>query len=482
MKFTDFDLHADILRAVEAAGLETPTPVQAQSIPAGLEGRDVLATAATGTGKTAAFLLPIMSRLIAEPMNRKPGTPAILVLTPTRELASQITRAVRDFGKFIRMSSVEIVGGMPYREQLRRLSRPVEVVVATPGRLLDHMRGGKLDLSQVGALVLDEADRMLDMGFSDDVAEISRACPHKRQTMLFTATLDKRMEALASGLQKEPLRVCIETKLSAPNIDQTLYYADDFRHKRELVNHFAAREDVKKAIIFVATKRDADTLSRELGDAGHLAGALHGDMSQGQRNTTLKRLVDNRLRLLVATDVAARGIDVRDITHVINFDLPRQVEDYVHRIGRTGRAGASGEAISLVGRDDHGLVVRIERFIKKTLPVETVEGMEPKMPLRAAPSRRPGAKRRPGGGGYQGKSRRANSNDNSAGAKTGDNNVRPWTKAKPRKANAGGAPSGQRREAGNGPRREGGNGPRRDGGNGGQRRSQGGESGRKRAS
>jgi len=394
MLFTDFDLHPKILKAVESCGLVNPTPVQEHAIPHVLEGRDVLATAATGTGKTAAFLLPTMSRILAENEinGRKPGTPAILVLTPTRELASQVSRSVRDFGKFMRMANMEIVGGVPYRDQLRRLSRPVEVVVATPGRLLDHMRGGKLDLSQVGALVLDEADRMLDMGFSDDVEAISKACPFARQTLLFTATMDKRMEALANGLLKNPARVSIETRLSAPDIKQSIYHADDYRHKRALLGHFLNREDVTKSIVFVATKREADELCTVLGEEGHSVGALHGDMSQGHRNRTLRRLVDNRLNILIATDVAARGIDVKDISHVINFDLPRATEDYVHRIGRTGRAGATGEAISLVGSDDHSLVIRIERFTKSTLEVETVEGLEPQLPIRgpsSRPSKRP---------------------------------------------------------------------------------------------
>ncbi len=433
MLFSDFELHSKIVKAATACGLENPTPVQEQAIPLVLEGRDVLATAATGTGKTAAFLLPTMSRLLCEQENRKPGTPAILVLTPTRELASQVTRAVRDFGKFLRLSCVEVVGGVPYRDQLQRLRRPVEVVVATPGRLLDHMRSGKLDLSQVGALVLDEADRMLDMGFSEDVETISKACPFARQTLLFTATLDKRMEALASGILKDPARVSIETKLSAPDIDQSIYYADDYRHKRELLTHFLEQEGTSKSIVFVATKRDADTLARELGENGHKAGALHGDLNQGQRNRTLKRLVDDRLSILVATDVAARGIDVRDISHVINFDLPRAVEDYVHRIGRTGRAGAAGTAISLVGRDDHGLVIRIERFTKTTLTVGTVEGLEPKLPIQV-PAKRNAGKRRPGNGaGFRGGKPQGQGRGKPRNAAKADQAVRPL----------GGKPSGK---------------------------------------
>jgi superfamily II DNA/RNA helicase len=427
MTFSDFALHPMILKAVEANGLTEPTPVQAQAIPFALEGRDVLATAATGTGKTAAFLLPTLSRLLGEPQRRAPGAPVILALAPTRELAGQVTRAVRAFGKFIRMWTVEIVGGMPYREQLRQMARPVEVVVATPGRLLDHLRAGRLDLSKVEALIIDEADRMLDLGFAEDVAAIAAACPAERQTLLFTATLDRRMEALALGLLRDPVRVEIKTEMSAPDIAQSLYYADDLAHKRRLLAHFAAQAEVTKAIVFVATKRDADDIARELAEAGHAVSALHGDLSQGQRNHTLKRLHDGRLRLLVATDVAARGIDVRDISHVINFDLPRQAEDYVHRIGRTGRAGAAGRAISFAGRDDGGLVARIERFTRSVLPVAVVPGLEPRLPLRRGP--------RPNAPHAHGPKRPF-----AAGKKRGDNaaSVRPWRQDKPRKAAAGG--------------------------------------------
>jgi len=438
MIFSDFALHPAILKAVAACGLETPTPVQEQAIPFAIEGRDVLATAATGTGKTAAFLLPTMSRLIAEPVRRVPGAPAILVIAPTRELAAQVTRAVRDFGKFIRMNSVEIVGGMPYREQLRRLSRPLEIAVATPGRLLDHVRSGRLDLSQVEALILDEADRMLDMGFSEDVTAIAEACPADRQTLLFTATLDRRMEGLARALLRDPVRVAIETRVSAPDITQSLYYTDDMAHKRALLLHFAGQPEVGKAIVFAATRRDADDLARELAEAGHAAAALHGDMSQGQRNYTLRRLHDGRVRILVATDVAARGIDVRDISHVINFDLPRAVEDYVHRIGRTGRAGATGAAISFAARDESGLVARIERFTHASLPVAMVPGLEPKLPLKR-PQRRNGPKR---AGGFA---------PHGAPGKGKGNAVRPWKSGGAKPAHATGKPS--RGKGGDAPRK-----------------------------
>jgi superfamily II DNA/RNA helicase len=395
MSFADLSLHPMVLKALEEGGYTDATPVQAAAIPPALEGRDVLATAATGTGKTAAFLLPALTRIAALPSQRMPGAPRILVLAPTRELASQVTQAVRKYGKYLRLSSVDIVGGMPYRDQLRLLSRPIDVVVATPGRLIDHVQRGKIDLSEVEVLVLDEADRMLDMGFAEDVDFIAQACSADRQTMLFTATLDRRMSGLAERLLKNPVRVAVEHVAAEVLIEQRLHHTDDLEHKRRLLHHFASSPDVGKALVFAATKRDADTLAQDLVQAGHLAAPLHGDMTQAQRNRTLDRLRSGHVRLVVATDVAARGIDVRDISHVINFDLPRVAEDYVHRIGRTGRAGATGVAISFAGRADREALVRIERFTKARLEVHVVPGLEPR-PRAAYPAGRPSASARPG--------------------------------------------------------------------------------------
>jgi len=378
MSFSDLALHPLVLKALEAGGYDTPTPVQAAAIPPALEGRDILATAATGTGKTAAFLLPALTRIANQIKQRMPGAPRVLVLAPTRELASQVTQAVRKYGKFLRLSSVDVVGGMPYRDQLRLLAKPLDVVVATPGRLIDHLERGRIDLSEVEVLVLDEADRMLDMGFSEDVEKISKACAASRQTMLFTATLDRRMAGLAENLLKSPVRIQVEHKLEEVRIEQRLHMTDDLGHKRKLLAHFASQPELSKAIIFAATKRDADTLAEDLVTQGHQAAALHGDMSQGQRNRTLQRLRTGDVRLLVATDVAARGIDVKDISHVINFDLPRQAEDYVHRIGRTGRAGATGIAISFAGRADREALRRIEQYTKAKLDIHVVAGLEPR--------------------------------------------------------------------------------------------------------
>jgi superfamily II DNA/RNA helicase len=384
MSFAEFGLHPLVLKSLDSEGYATATPVQAGAIPPALAGKDILATAATGTGKTAAFLLPALTRIATNPKPTPVGAPRILVLAPTRELATQVTQAVRKHGKFLRLTSADVVGGMPYRQQLQQLSRPIDVVVATPGRLIDHLNRGRLSLSHVEVLILDEADRMLDMGFAEDVDMIAKACSPTRQTMLFTATLDRRMSGLAAKLLKNPTRVAVDTAKEVLAIEQRLYHTNHIGHKRRLLNHFVASADVKKAIVFVATKREADTLAQDLIREGHAAAALHGDMDQHQRNKTMQRLRGDDLRLLVATDVAARGIDVRDISHVFNFDLPRSPGDYVHRIGRTGRAGAAGIAISFAGAADRGIVNNIERLTRIRLPVHVVAGLEPSAAPRFA--------------------------------------------------------------------------------------------------
>ncbi|SMH56589.1 DEAD/DEAH box helicase [Azospirillum agricola] len=396
MSFSELGLHPLVLKALEAFEYTTATPVQSAAIPPALEGRDILATAETGTGKTAAFMLPALTR-IAELPRLGVAAPRVLVLAPTRELAKQVTDAARKYAKFMKLNIVDVVGGMPYREQLRLLSRPVDVLVATPGRLLDHVSRRRIDLEAVEVLILDEADRMLDMGFLDDVETIAKCCPPTRQTLLFTATLDRRMAGLAGNLLRNPERVAVESQATSINVEQRLHHADDLDHKRRLLQHIAATPEVGKAIIFAATKRDADTLAEELSLAGHAAAALHGDMDQGKRNRTLQRLRTGQVRLLVATDVAARGIDVRDITHVINFDLPRSAEDYVHRIGRTGRAGASGIAISFASRADRETLFRIERYTNATLAIHTIPGLEPQRPFTAG-GRPPSRNGRPSGG------------------------------------------------------------------------------------
>ncbi len=383
MSFDQFNLAAPILKAVSQCGYQTPTPVQQQAIPEILAGRDLLASAQTGTGKTAAFMLPSLDRLSVLKKGPK-GAPRVLVLTPTRELAAQVVDATRTYGRFLRLRSTVILGGSPYGPQFRDLGRPIDLVVGTPGRLIDHLERGSLDLSRLEVLILDEADRMLDMGFKEDVEKVVAAAPAQRQTLLFTATLDRTMENLAKRLLRDPVRVAIGgPKLTLDTITQRLHVADNMQHKKRLLMHLAESAEVKQAIIFSATKRDADSLARELADLGHRAEALHGDMSQGARNRTVRGLRQGRVRLLVATDVAARGIDVPGISHVINFDMPMAAEDYVHRIGRTGRAGASGTAISFASNDvDVRRLMRIERLLGESLPVEVIPGLEPTRPLR----------------------------------------------------------------------------------------------------
>jgi superfamily II DNA/RNA helicase len=388
MSFEKMQLVAPILKAVNLCGYAAPTPIQAEAIPQALAGKDLIASAQTGTGKTAAFVLPALQRLsIPSAAAGKSKGPRVLVLTPTRELANQVTEAVRIYGKFMRIRSGVILGGMPYFEQQRLLSQPVDLIVATPGRLIDHMENGRINFSRLELLVLDEADRMLDMGFSDAVNTIAAATPASRQTLLFTATWDNSMAKLAQRILKDPVRIEITgKKTTLEAIEQRLHAADDMQHKNRMLNHLIADSAMTRAIIFSGTKRNADQLARELSAQGHAAAALHGDMNQNARNRTIMNMRRGRVRLLVATDVAARGLDVTGITHVINYDLPKNAEDYVHRIGRTGRAGASGIAISFASPKEVDSLRQIERYIGQTIPQQVIPGLEPARPLRRAQS------------------------------------------------------------------------------------------------
>ncbi|WP_342702449.1 DEAD/DEAH box helicase [Burkholderia arboris] len=417
--FASLGLSPEIVSALQAAGYVKPTPVQQRAIPAGIAGRDLLVSSPTGSGKTAAFMLPAIERFAQlqktqaqqpraprEPNQgdrrvRRPqpvARPGLLVLTPTRELAMQVTTAASTYGKHLkRLRTVSILGGVAYGQQLMLLAKNPEILVATPGRLLDHLERGRIDLSELKMLVLDEADRMLDMGFIEDIETIVAATPESRQTMLFSATLDGKIGSLTSRLLKDPERIEIQQRLeSRANIAQTVHYVDDRDHKDRLLDHLLRDDALDQAIIFTATKIDADQLAGRLADAGFESAALHGDLPQGARNRTIRALRERRVRVLVATDVAARGIDIPGITHVFNYDLPKFAEDYVHRIGRTGRAGRSGTAVSLVHHAEQGALKRIERFVRAPLPVNVIEGFEP----RKAPPRNGGngGRGRPGGG------------------------------------------------------------------------------------
>ena len=421
MTFEELNLNPTILKSLSACGYTTPTPIQEQSIPVVLQGGDLIATAQTGTGKTAAFVLPSLERL-ATP-SKVPGKgPRILVLTPTRELAAQVMDAACKYGRGLRIRCGSLLGGMPYRDQMRLLSAPVDIIVATPGRLLDHLERGSVRLDRLEVLILDEADRMLDMGFSEDMEKIVSHAPASRQTLMFTATMEKSVLALAQKMLKEPQRIELAARtVSHALIEQRLHVADNLGHKKELLRHLISDASMTRAIIFSATKRDADDLARELISNGHRAAALHGDMNQFARNKTIDRMKRGHIRLLVATDVAARGLDVSGVSHVINFDLPRFAEDYVHRIGRTGRAGASGIAISFVSSSELSYLERIERFIGKRLPEQTIEGLAPLSVLRRiAPGNNA---RRPGGpsGNRYGKP--------GGKPKTGAGNAKPWDKS-----------------------------------------------------
>ncbi len=413
MTFEALGLHTSILKALTDSGYTKPTSVQEQAIPAAIAGRDLMVSSQTGSGKTAAFMLPALHKFAsAEPSVEgktanqerqaarargdrpkfQPAQPKMLVLTPTRELALQVTTATDKYGSGLRnVKAISILGGMPYPKQMQLLSRNPEILVATPGRLIDHMESGKIDFSKLEILVLDEADRMLDMGFIDDIEKIVDATPATRQTMLFSATLDGVVGNMAKRITKEPMVIQIAGSASKhENIQQRVHFVDDLSHKNRMLDHLLRDETMDQAVVFTATKRDADTIADRLNIAGFAAAALHGDMHQGARNRTLDALRRGQVRVLVATDVAARGIDVPAITHVFNYDLPKFPEDYVHRIGRTGRAGRNGLAISLVNHAESMNVKRIERFTKQLIPVDVIVGFEPKRTSSAARPSKPG--------------------------------------------------------------------------------------------
>ncbi len=375
MSFASLNLIPPLLSALKAAGYEQPTPIQIAAIPAVLAGRDVMACAQTGTGKTAAFLLPTLQRLEARRAPAGRG-PRALVLTPTRELATQVRDAASVYAKelhHVRLGT--IVGGVPYPPQQKLLMRPLDVLVATPGRFLDHMERGRIDFTRLEVVILDEADRMLDMGFLADVERIMAATPATRQTVMFSATFEGRIATLAGRLLKDPERIRIApTEAQNAKIVQHVHYVSDIAQKKAMLMALLKEGAMGQAIVFTGTKHGADRLATAIGQNGHTAAALHGDMRQGARNRTLAQFRAGAVQVLVATDVAARGIDVAAISHVFNYDLPRSAEDYVHRIGRTGRAGQSGLAVSFATRAEHGALKRIERFTGQPIAARGLTG------------------------------------------------------------------------------------------------------------
>jgi superfamily II DNA/RNA helicase len=402
MSFATLGLNSSLLETLAALGYSTPTPVQRAAIPAALAGTDLLVSSQTGSGKTAAFLLPALQRLASgAPTGRGTG-PRILVLAPTRELALQVDKAAHTYGDGQRLRTACLVGGMPYGLQLKQLGKPVDIVIATPGRLKDHLDRGRVDLARVEVLVLDEADRMLDMGFVEDIEAIVARAPATRQTLLFSATLDGVVGRLAQRVTRAALRIDIAASVVHDGkIDQRALFADDLPHKTRLLDALLRDTDIRQALVFTATKQSAQDLSGALREQGFSAGALHGDMRQRERNLTLQHLRDGRMRVLVATDVAARGLDVPGISHVINFDAPRQAEDYVHRIGRTGRAGRAGVAVTLLAHREKHLVHSIERYTGNALRVAVIPGLEPVARAERTSRPRNESNRRNSGGGWK---------------------------------------------------------------------------------
>jgi len=402
MSFDSLGLHEALTKAVADSGYDTATDVQLQAIPPALESRDLMVSASTGSGKTASFILPALQRILAargdNTKRREKGVvygPRILVLTPTRELAMQVAKAADTYGRHVPgLRVATVVGGVPYPAQIKALRGPLDILISTPGRLLDHLNTGKAVLSNVEVLVLDEADRMLDMGFIDDINTIADQVPKERQTLMYSATFAGNVGNLARNLLRDPQRIDVASHTDTHvNIEQRLHWADNSHHKNALLDHILTESSLEQAIVFTSTQRDADWLADRLAELGHAVASLHGGMPQGRRNRVLQGLRSKHLRVLVATDVAARGIDVPTISHVINYGLPMKAEDYVHRIGRTGRAGRNGLAVTLAERMDAGMIRRIQQFTTQNIAVATVAGLEPKSaePKFFAP--RPGAER-----------------------------------------------------------------------------------------
>ncbi len=388
MNFEDLKLAPAILKAVREQGYETPTAIQAQAIPVVLEGHDLLGGAQTGTGKTAAFTLPLLHRLtMSRSAQNKWGGTGIraLVLTPTRELAAQVEESVRAYGKYLQLSSTVVFGGVGMNPQIDRLKKGVDILVATPGRLLDLQQQGFLDLSTVQVLVLDEADRMLDMGFIHDVKKVLALVPKEKQSLLFSATFSDEIRELANGLLKNPQSVQVTPRnTTVQRITQVIHPVGRGK-KKALLAHIIQQHNWSQVLVFTRTKFGANNVAEYLEKNGITAMALHGNKSQSARTQALAGFKSGEIRALVATDIAARGIDIDDLPHVVNYEIPNVCEDYVHRIGRTGRAGASGEAVNLVCLDEEGFMADIERFTKQKIEVQVVEGFGPEPGERAEP-------------------------------------------------------------------------------------------------
>jgi len=431
MKFTDLGLNESLLKAVKEVGYTTPTPIQAQAIPVVIEGRDVLAAAQTGTGKTAGFTLPLLERLSETKPQMKKKQIRVLVLTPTRELAAQVADSIATYGKYMSYKSMVIFGGVGINPQFAAIKKGVDIVIATPGRLLDIASQDGIDFSAVETLVLDEADRMLDMGFIHDIKKLMAMMPKKKQTLLFSATFSKEIKSLASGLLKDPVLVEVARENStAGKISQVVYPVDKSR-KRELLAQLIKTNDWKQVLVFTRTKHGANKVCKQLEEySGIKAAAIHGNKSQGARTKALADFKAGNVQVLVATDIAARGIDIDQLPHVVNFELPNVPEDYVHRIGRTGRAGMKGEAVSLVCIDEHELLRAIERFTKSSIEKVDIEAFRPDPSIEAEPIQngRGGGQKR--GGGQRNGNRNASGNGSRSNSRNNSRNKKP-SKNKP---------------------------------------------------
>jgi ATP-dependent RNA helicase RhlE len=384
MTFDALGLTIDLLRAVADQGYTTPTPIQQQAIPAVLQGQDVFASAQTGTGKTASFTLPLLQRLSTTRPAKRQHSPRALILTPTRELAAQVGDSVKTYGKYLSLKSAVVYGGVGIVPQIQALRRGVDILVATPGRLLDHLGQQTLDLSQVEILVLDECDRMLDMGFIRDIRKILTVVPSSRQTLMFSATFSKPIQQLASTLLKSPTLIEVAPRnTAAEQVEQVIHLVDRDR-KRELLSYLIGSHNWQQVLVFTRTKHGANRLAEQLAKDGLKTAAIHGNKSQAARTRALNDFKQGKIRVLVATDVASRGLDIDQLPHVVNFELPNVPEDYVHRIGRTGRAGNEGRAVSLVSRDEYPFLKSIEQLLNRSLPQAVIAGYEPTSSLASA--------------------------------------------------------------------------------------------------
>lgn len=436
MSFESLGLSAELLRAVREQGYTTPTPIQSKAIPVVLQGKDVLAGAQTGTGKTAGFTLPMLQRLNATaPKRGSRGKRPVraLILTPTRELAAQIKESVDVYGRYLYLRSMVVFGGVNINPQISKLRQGVDILIATPGRLLDHAGRKTVDLSQVEILVLDEADRMLDMGFIHDIRKVFNYLPasDRRQNLLFSATFSNDIKQLADRLLNFPVLIEVARRnKTADNIEQKVYPVDKKR-KRELLSYLIGSQNWQRVLVFTRTKHGANRLAKQLIIDGLSATAIHGNKSQGARTRALAEFKSGKVRILVATDIASRGIDIEELPHVVNYELPNVPEDYVHRIGRTGRAGSAGEAISLVCIDEHKLLRDIERLLKRKIPTVILDGFKPDPSIRPEPPKSRGGGRGQGRGrGRSNQGRKRNTQRNASSNEP--NATRPNSRSTPK--------------------------------------------------